>query len=203
MACRCNIQDPFGMLIQEILLWLEACKKECLFYQEHGKRFRQKHLEEQKRIAQGEEDEEAFNNICTIIQCKHQRNFWQRLNFVTGKKKTHSATNIQVKSPGGAIMEQKTQDAVEHSIFSEVHDKQYTLAGEVPICNETLFQDFGYLANMPALTAVLAGMYVPPTDSDQATGKIFAEIATSKLSSRGIRYPSASCLINGNSIGKW
>ncbi len=31
---------------------------------------------------------------------------------------------------------------------------------------------------MPALTTVLAVMYVPPTDSDQATGKIFAEIAT-------------------------
>jgi hypothetical protein len=75
-------------------------------------------------------------------------------------------------------MERKTQDAVEHSIFSKVHDKQYTLAGEAPICNGMLFQDFGYLANMPASTAVLAGTYVPPTDSDQATGKIFAEIAT-------------------------
>ncbi len=39
-ARRCNIQDPLGMSIQEILLWLEACKKECLFYQEQGKRFR-------------------------------------------------------------------------------------------------------------------------------------------------------------------
>ncbi len=68
---------------------------------------------------------------------------------------------------------------MEHSIFSKVHNKQYTLAGEVPICkNGTLSQDFGYLANMPALTAVLAGMYVPPTDLDQATGKIFTEIAT-------------------------
>jgi hypothetical protein len=75
------------MLIQEILLRLEACKKECLFYQEHGKRFRRKHLEEQKRIAQEEEDKEAFNNICTIIQRKHQRDFWRRLNFVTGEKK--------------------------------------------------------------------------------------------------------------------
>jgi len=48
----------------------------------------------------------------------------------------------------------------------------------VPICNGTLFQDFGYLANTPALAAVLAGTYVPPTDSDKATGKILAEIAT-------------------------
>jgi hypothetical protein len=166
------------MLIQEILLWLEACKRECLFYQEHSKKFRRKHLKERKRIAQEEEDKKAFNNICTIIQREHQRNFWQRLNFVTGKKKTTSATNIQVKSLGGAIMEQKTQDAVEHSIFSMVHDKQYTLAGEVPICNGTPFQDFGYLANMPALRAVLAGTYVPLADSDQATAKIFAEIAT-------------------------
>jgi hypothetical protein len=100
-------------------------------------------------------------------------------------------------------MEQKTQDAVKHSIFSEVHDKQYTLAGEAPICNGTLFQDFGYLANRPALRAVLAGMYVPPADSDQATAKIFAEIATIRAIIPRDLVSINITPINGNSIGKW
>jgi hypothetical protein len=67
-AQRCNIPDPLNMSIQEIAHRLEACKKECVFYQEHGKRFRHKHLEQQKQIAQEEEDEEAFNKINAIIQ---------------------------------------------------------------------------------------------------------------------------------------
>jgi hypothetical protein len=61
-----------------------------------------------------------------------------------------SATTVQVEEQGGAFMEPTTQDTVEHTICSEVHEKQYTLAGEAPICNGALFQDFGYTANTTA-----------------------------------------------------
>jgi hypothetical protein len=74
-------------------------------------------------------------------------------------------------------MEHSTQDTVEQTIFSEVHKKHYTLAGEAPICNWELFQDFDYTANTPASRVVLDGMYVPPPDSDTATIDLFAEIA--------------------------
>ncbi len=143
----CNIRDPLNMLIQEIAHRLEACKKECAFYQEHGKRFRRKHLEKRRQIAQEDENKDAFNKISAIIQQEHQQDFWWKLNYVTGKKKTHSATTIQVEGQGGAIMECTTQDTVEQSIFSIVHEKRYTLAGEAPIYNGALFQDLGYTAN--------------------------------------------------------
>jgi hypothetical protein len=68
VAQRCNIPDPLLLLIQEITNRVEACKKECVFYQEHGRQFKRKHLENQKKIAQEQEDEEAFNKIRTIIQ---------------------------------------------------------------------------------------------------------------------------------------
>ncbi len=73
-------------------------------------------------------------------------------------------------------MEWNTQDTVEQSIFSEVHEKRYTLAGEAPICNGTLFQTFGYMASTPTSKAVLDSMYVAPADSDSATKQLFAEI---------------------------
>ncbi len=92
------------MWIQEITHRLEACKRECIFYQEHGKRFQCKHLEKRRQIAQEEEDKDAFNKISAIIQRKHQQDFWRKLNYVTGKKETRSATTIQDKGQGGAIM---------------------------------------------------------------------------------------------------
>ena len=58
-----------------------------------------------------------------------------------------------------------------------MHEKRYTLAGEAPICNGTLFEDFGYTASMPASKAVLDGTYVLPTDTDTAMMELFAEIA--------------------------
>ncbi len=143
----CNIPNPLNMLIQEIAHRLKACKKKCVFYQEHGKRFRRKHLEKWRQIAKEEEDKDTFNKISAIIQREHQQDFWQKLNYVTGKKKTRSTTTIQVEGQDGAIMERTTQDTVEQLIFSKVHEKRFTLAGEAPICNGALFQDFGYTAN--------------------------------------------------------
>ncbi len=38
-ARRCNIPNPLSLSIPDILASLEACKRECAFYQEHGQRF--------------------------------------------------------------------------------------------------------------------------------------------------------------------
>jgi hypothetical protein len=107
------------------------------------------------KIAQEQDDKEAFRKINAIIQEEQQQDFWRKLNFVTGKKRTRSATMIQVKGDDGAITERKTQDTVKQLIFSEVQEKRYTLAGEAPICNGALFQAFGYMANTPASKLVL------------------------------------------------
>jgi hypothetical protein len=43
-ACRCNIPNPLSLTVAEIYERLKECKKECLFFQEHGERFRWKYL---------------------------------------------------------------------------------------------------------------------------------------------------------------
>ena len=74
-------------------------------------------------------------------------------------------------------MERTTQDTVEQTIFSEIHDKRYTQVEEAPICNGALFHDLGYLANTPASKAVLEGTYKMPPNSNKATAELFAKIA--------------------------
>ncbi len=176
-ARRCNIPNPLGLTVADILERLKACKKECLFNQEHGQCFCRKHLNNQLKIAQEREDEEAITKIGAIIQRKQQRRFWRKLNYVTGKKRTRSATSVQVEDQSGAILEHTTKETVEDSIFSEVHNKKYTMAGEAPICNGELFKDFGHMANTPALKAVLDGTYIAPQDTNIATHEPLAEIA--------------------------
>ncbi len=51
------------------------------------------------------------------------------------------------------------------------------MAGEAPICNGKLFQEFGYTANTEAARAVLNGTYVAPEGSDQVTKELFTEVA--------------------------
>jgi hypothetical protein len=102
---------------------------------------------------------------------------WRKLNYVTGKKKTRSTTSIQVEGRDGTIMERMTQETVKRMIFLEIHKKRYMLAGEAPICNGDLLEDFGYTVVTPASCAVLDGTYVAPPNSDAATLELFAEIA--------------------------
>ena len=66
-ARRCNIPHPLSLTIAEIYDRLKECKRECTFFQEHGKRFRRKHLNARLRLAQEKEDEEAINKISAII----------------------------------------------------------------------------------------------------------------------------------------
>jgi hypothetical protein len=61
-ARRCNIPHPLSLTIAEIYDRLKECKRECVFYQEHGKCFRRKHLNARLRLAQEREDEEAIKN---------------------------------------------------------------------------------------------------------------------------------------------
>jgi hypothetical protein len=165
------------MSLQEIAVRLEECKRECLFYHEHGKRYRRRHLEKRKHATLEEENEEAFNKICAIIRREQQQDFWRKLYYVTGKKQTQSTTTIQVEDKGGAIMERTTKDTVENTIFSEIHEKRYMMAGEAPICNGELFDQFGYMANTPASRDVLDRKYVAPDNADAATMEPFTEIA--------------------------
>jgi hypothetical protein len=177
-ARRCNIQNPMGLSMAEVLLRVDECKRECKFYQENGKRFRTKHLNGRMHLAQECNDEEAFQKIGAIIQKEKQRSFWRRLNFVTGKKRTRSAMSVQVEEQSGLVSESTTKDTVEEAIFQEVHEKRYTMAKEeAPICIGKLFDNFGYVANMPASRAVLNGTYKPPENSDKATKELFDEIA--------------------------
>jgi hypothetical protein len=135
------------------------------------------HLANQLKIAQEKEDKEAITKIGAIIQSKQQRSLWRKLNFFTGKKQTRSTTLVQVDDQSGAILKHMTKDSVGESIFSEVHNKRYTMTGEAPICKGDLFKDFGYVTNTPASKAVLDGTYIVPQNSDSATHKLFAEIA--------------------------
>jgi hypothetical protein len=94
-----------------------------------------------------------------------------------GNKRIWSATPIQVKGEGEAIVEHSTQERVKQTTFAKIHNKQYTMPGEVPICNDKWFNKFSYASNTPALRAVLDGKYVTPQDSDKATQDLFDEIA--------------------------
>jgi hypothetical protein len=72
VARQCSISNPLGLSISKILQQVEECKCECQFYQEHGRQFRTKHLNECLHLAEGRGDNEAMEKIATTIQQEKQ-----------------------------------------------------------------------------------------------------------------------------------
>jgi hypothetical protein len=118
------------------------------------------------------------------------------------KKQKSRAPSVQVECQGRAVMEHTTQQAVEQSVFSKVHEKRYKIAGEAPICNGELFQDFGYTGNTPASAAVLDGIYVAPHDSHTTPCESFDKLQPSIVWSNKTWFHYQSLQNNGSSIGK-
>ncbi len=67
------------------------------------------------------------------------------------------------------------QEGVQNTIFNKVHQKQYNLVEEAPICKGTLRGQFGYTSTLPAAWSVLEGSYDFPPDIDKSTKELFGE----------------------------
>ncbi len=60
-ARRCNIQNPLGMSMAEVLLRVEECKRECKFYQEQCNWLRSTTMKRHsKRLVNHHQEEATF-----------------------------------------------------------------------------------------------------------------------------------------------
>ncbi len=75
VARRCNISNPLGLSAGKIDARVEECKRECKFYQKHGKQFQAQHLTTWLHLAQVRANEETVGKIVAIIQREKQRSF--------------------------------------------------------------------------------------------------------------------------------
>ncbi len=177
-ARRCQINAPFQLTVDDIKLRLWICKEKCDYFWKHGKRHQRQHLNQCLERAQEREDKAAECQILAIIKREKDRAFWQRLNFALGKHICgRSVRAVQMEDGAGGVINHDTEETVHQAIFNEVHCKQYNLAEEAPICQGRLRGEFGYISTLPTAQTVLDGTYDFPPDMDEATRKLFEEIA--------------------------
>lgn len=96
-------------------------------------------------LAQDKGDHETASRIQEIVAWEQQRQQFAILRRATGQPQSRSVASVQVKQYS-ITTEVHTEEEVLQAIISEVHDMCYTLASTAPICNSSLFQDFGYMS---------------------------------------------------------
>ncbi len=174
---RCQINAPFQLTVKDIKLRLRICKRKCDYFQKHGKRHRQQHLNQCLERAQEWEDNVAECQILAIIKREKDGAFWRRLNFALGKHICgQSIQAVQVEDGTGRVIDYDTEKTVQEAIFTEIHRKWYNLGEEAPICKGGLRGQFGYTSTLPTAKTVLDGTYEFLPGMDEATKELFKEI---------------------------
>jgi hypothetical protein len=159
-----QIKTPFQLSSQEIRSRLNICKSQSEYFREFGERYRKKHLLNRVDAAQQAGNNKAARQILNIIAREKQRAFWKRIKFACGKKKGGSPSTVQVEGWNDEVIEYATQEEVQAAIFENVHQKQFYLAEEAPICKGYLREEFGYNATSLTAQAVLNGTQIYPED---------------------------------------
>ena len=66
---------------------------------------------------------------------------------------------LWVEAQGKFIVDFTGKDNMENAIWDRIHKKRFHLSEQAPIYQGQLRGDFGYLANTPGTSQVLAGTY--------------------------------------------
>ena len=128
-AWRCGIERVLQLPLHEVRVRLKICKNKCAYFWRHGHRYQQKHLNNWLDAARQRQDEEAETKILAIIQREKHRSYWGRLNYSMSKPKGRSVRIVQTSSGDDLVAEHDIQHSVENTIWSEIHDKWFYLAG--------------------------------------------------------------------------
>jgi hypothetical protein len=176
-AQRCGIPLAFQLSRTAIHQRLAVCADKCQYFERHGHRYRQRHLQQRLSVARQTRNSVAEEKILAIIQREKERSFWRRMTYAMSKRTGRSVTMVQREASDGGIEEARTQEEVEHMIWEEIHGKRFYLAEQAPICQGRLRGDFGYMANTKAAQDVLDGRYEFPVNGHQGTKDILDEVA--------------------------
>jgi hypothetical protein len=98
MTRRCGILNCLALLVEDILVRLKVCIKQCDYYRIHGKQYQQKHLQKCLQTAREMEDDRCKKEILAIIQREKDRSFWRRINYSMGKARGESVRRVLVES---------------------------------------------------------------------------------------------------------
>jgi hypothetical protein len=169
LAKRVGIDRPTQMSRGEILVRLRLCEDKCQQLKRTGWMVRRKFLRERTQLATKRDDLVTATKILAIIQREKDRRFWGGLHFAMGKKRGRSVSMVQVEQQDGTIVEHTSQQAVEETIFNEIHRKRFFSAEDAPICKPALKVLFGYQSRTRVARKVLKGEFLFPPDFDEPT----------------------------------
>lgn len=167
-ACAVSdIVDPFSLSDQEIGLRIEACKARLRELKSVAPLLRLEHLRACITRAKERGDTKAVIRIRQIIRNEKLRKRWSGVKRATNSRRGGAPTSIRVQSESGD-QQFNTQDEVEEQASRRLTSR-FQLARDAPICNDALFDEFGYLGDTASTRAILEGTYEYPPEMDWHT----------------------------------
>ena len=122
--------------------------------------YRRKHLQQCLVKAMDNNNEKAIEAIKNILRREAIRKRWRNVQWAVKSPSGGNITRLKVPSPDGESLF-ATKQGVEEQAAAKLKQRFQT-ARVVPICNDQLLEDFGYLGEKQATRRVLEGTYQCP-----------------------------------------
>jgi hypothetical protein len=142
------------------------------YFCKHEHRYWRRHLNDRLGVAQKKVNEEAGTRILAIIQHDKDRALRGRLDYSMSKSHGLSARVVSEVDNNGVVTEHKGQDRVQEKIWSNVHDKQFIITEQAPVCKGNLRKEFRHHTVTEAAKKVLEGSCNYEQGFDQSTKEL-------------------------------
>ena len=161
------IKQPSEYTVPEIDAQILAIKEQLDLLSQIAPELRTQHLQKQKAAAEQAGLTRKVKRIATILHKEHQRGRFKTMKATTSKKKGGGAVfAVERKNADGSIELLATKEDIKH-VAGQTIGERYKLAYSAPIMSDNkLLADVGFTGDGEAVSAILAGTYEFPPDTD-------------------------------------
>jgi sensor c-di-GMP phosphodiesterase-like protein len=116
----------------------------------------------------------AATHLRNMNRIESQRQLFRNIRYMEEKLMAGSTTQVTVTSPDGRTIELTTREEVEKAIMEENERKFHQTEGGSQLLSARFVRDIGKFGDGPAVPEVLAGTYVYPPETTDATKDFLA-----------------------------
>ena len=122
-------------------------------------------------------DDERAKAIRTMMAREESANMWSIMGYTFSDNggRSNAVTRVE-REELGEVVEYTEQEDIER-VVREMTQERFTLADSSPLCNGMWGEQLGFLADTDVAREILAGTFVPPSDTPDSLLLVLEEIA--------------------------
>lgn len=176
-ARKIGIVAPKHWSVEECQHAIEVCKYWKKRLSVYAPALRLEHQQQRLLDAEASNDVERARAIRASMVREETKSMWGslRYNFTASGGRSNAVTRVE-RVEDGELVEYTEKESLER-VVREMTQDRFTMADSSPLCNGSLGEQLGYLADTDTARSILEGTFVPSGNLTDSTVLVLEEIS--------------------------